>query len=89
VPTLSRCGVWLPGPGHGEPITATTRIHPLAGTGVTVLAERALGIRRGTLLCGPEREGVPRDPAAWRSATGSVLLCRGLVLGVVGPEIGP
>jgi hypothetical protein len=28
-------------------------------------------------------------PAAWRSATGSVLLCRGLVLGAVGPEIGP
>ena len=58
MPLLSRWDVWLPGPSHGEPIPAT-RVHLFAGTCVTVFAERALGVRRGTLLSGPNREGVP------------------------------
>src|SRR5215211_1398169 len=48
----------LPGPGHGRLVSATTRIHPLAGQGVAVVAELALGVRRGTLLPSPDREGV-------------------------------
>ncbi len=50
--------LWLPNPSHGEPIPAT-RVHPFARTRVTVLAERASGVRWGTLLSGPDREGVP------------------------------
>ncbi len=48
----------LPDPGHGEPIPAT-RVHPFARTRVTVLAERPSGVRWGTPLPGPDREGVP------------------------------
>src|SRR5215207_8992004 len=46
-------------PRHGRPITATTRIHPLAGQGVAVVAEGAFGVRRGALLPSPDREGIP------------------------------
>src|SRR5919112_6033964 len=50
--------VWLLDPSHGEPVPAT-RVHPFARTCVTVLAEHASGVRRGTLLSGPDRQGVP------------------------------
>src|SRR5215218_7742834 len=46
-------------PGHGPPISAATRIHPLAGTGVAVVTELALGVSRRTLLSAPDREDVP------------------------------
>src|ERR671911_1755456 len=58
VPQLSRWSVLLAGPGHGELITATTRIHPLARTCLDILAKFTLGIRRGTPLPSPDREGV-------------------------------
>ena len=50
--------MWLLDPGHGEPIPPS-RVHPFARTRVTVLAERPSGVRWGTPLPGPDREGVP------------------------------
>src|SRR5829696_248038 len=35
------------------------RVHPFARTCITVLAEHASGVRRGTLLSGPDRQDVP------------------------------
>src|ERR671921_1107966 len=48
-------------PGHGEPIPATTRIHPFPRTALTVLAELALGICRRSPLTSPDGEGVPLE----------------------------
>jgi hypothetical protein len=45
-------------PGHGRRIPAATRIHPLAVTGVAVVSERALVVRRRTLFSAPDREGI-------------------------------
>src|SRR5215211_744717 len=50
--------VWLPDPSHGEPVPATW-VHPFARTCITVLAEHASGVRRGTHLSGPDRQDVP------------------------------